>query len=565
MTFLDRLKEQIAQELKIKDANFTYPPQSEMGDISLVCFELAKERNLSPADLANELAKKVADNVRFERAFTAVKPMGPYLNFYINPKYLIEEVIKEVKREKEKYGCNQVGAGRRVMVEYSNANTHKEYHVGHLRNLSYGDSISKLLNANGYDAIPVSYINDFGIHIAKTIWNWQRNEKYHNSSEDKGYLLGRCYSEASQELQDNPDYKEQVAQIMKQIESKTGTTYDLWKETRQWSIDYFGKIYEELGIKFKDTFYESEVLDNGLKIVQELTADGILKKSEGAIIANLEEYNLGVLPVIRSDGTALYPVADLALATEKFRRHEVDESIHVVDVRQSLYFKQLFKILELMGYRQKLVHLSYDFVTLPNGMMSSRSGNVITYEELKSIILENITVETRKRHEDWTDNRIIQVAKRLMISIIKFEMLKVSPDKIITFNIEEASKFDGQTACYLQYGYARLKSIIRKQGLSWFNFGDHLGKLREPKEKDLLLKIAKYPEIVATSGLKYDPSHLTKYLFELVQLFNDYYHNVHILKAEPKTRKARLALIKTIAQVLENGFDILGMKIIEEM
>ncbi len=565
MVFLNRLKEQIIQELKLETASFSYPPQPELGDISLACFELAKKEGMNPADLAIELAEKSANNHHLNKIFTKIKSVGPYLNFHINQKYLAERVINEIKREKDNYGKNQIGQGKQVMIEYSNANTHKEYHVGHLRNLSYGDAVNNLLLANGYLSIPVSYINDFGIHIAKTIWNWQRNPEYQNSSKDKGYLLGKCYSEASQRLQDHPDCKDEVGGIMKQIESRTGETYELWQETRQWSIDYFNKIYEELGVKFKDIFYESEIIDNGLKIVQELLTDGILKKSDGAVIANLEEYNLGVLPILRSDNTALYPVADLALATEKFRRHEVDESFHVVDIRQNLYFKQLFKILELMGYRQKLVHLSYDFVTLPSGMMSSRSGNVITYEELKSRILEKITVETRKRHEDWTDNRIVQVAKHLMVSIIKFEMLKVSADKIITFNIEEASKFDGQTACYLQYGYARLKSIIRKQGVSWFNFGDHLNKLKDPREKNLLLKIAKYPEIITMSGRKHDPSDLIKYLFELVQLFNDYYHEVNILKSEPKTRKARLALIKAIAQVLENGFNILGLKVIEEM
>lgn len=565
MAFLDKLKEQIQQELKLTNVHFTYPPQANLGDISLVCFDIAKKQKSNPNEVAQELLEESLASSKLQKMFSDIKVVGPYLNFYINQRYLAEGVIREIKKEKKYYGHSKIGQNKQVMIEYSNANTHKEYHVGHLRNIAYGDSISNLLRANAYVSIPVSYINDFGIHIAKTLWNWQQHPEYKDSVEEKGYLLGKCYSEASGKLEQNPDHKEQVAKIMKQIESRNGDTYNLWQETRQWSIDYFSKIYEELGIKFKDTFYESEVIENGLKIVQELLDDGILKKSEGAIIANLEEYNLGILPIVRSDGTALYPVADLALATEKFQRHNINESIYVVDVRQSLYFKQLFKILELMGYRQRLVHLSYDFVTLPSGMMSSRSGNVITYEELKSKILENITVETRKRHEDWTDSRIIEVAKRLTISIIKFEMLKVSPDKIITFDIQEASKFDGQTACYVQYGYARLKSIIRKQGMNWFHFDKHLGRLTEPKEKALLLKIAKYPETIMTAGKQYDPSDLTKYLFELVQLFNDYYHEVNILKAESRIKQARLALIKAIAQVLENGFDILGMKIIEEM
>ena len=299
--------------------------------------------------------------------------------------------------------------------------------------------------------------------------------------------------------------------------------------------------------------------------MNELIKSGQLIKSEGAIIANLEKYNLGVLPVIRTDGTALYPVADLALAQEKFKKYKVKESIYVVDIRQSLYFQQLAKIFELIGYTQKLKHLSYDFVTLPDGMMSSRTGNVITYEELKNKIWENLSLETKKRHEDWTNDRVRQVAWNLTISTIKFEMLKVSADKIITFNIDESLRFDGYTACYLQYGYARLKSIVRKEAIGIFAPPTNLSCLRETKEKELLMKLARYPELIKTASEKYNPSELTKYLFELVQLFNDYYHGVNILKAEPKIRRARLALIKAVAQVLNNGFNVLGLKVVEEM
>jgi len=565
MYFLDRIKEKIVHDLELEAENFSYPPQSELGDISLACFEISKKRGENPNDTAIFLSEKALKKNDLRKIFKEIKAVGPYLNFFLNKKYLADGVIKEIKKDKGTYGHNAKGFGKKVMLEYSNANTHKEYHVGHLRNLSYGAAVNNILLANGYESMPVSYINDFGIHVAKTLWNWQAHPLYQNSSEDKGYLLGKCYSEASATLQENGDRQEEVAKIMKQIEGRDGETFELWKKTRQWSIDYFNKIYEELDIKFLDIFYESEIVEEGFKMVQGLLEDGILKKSEGAIIADLDEHDLGVLPIIRSDGTALYPVADLALAASKFTKYNLDESIYIVDVRQSLYFKQLFKILELAGYRQKLKHLSYDFVTLPSGMMSSRTGNVITYEDLKSKLLEMITAETRKRHEDWTDGRVVQVAKHLMVSIIKFEMLKVGADKVITFNIEEASKFEGQTACYLQYAYARAKSIIRKQGFDLFSFNLHLSELKEEKEKQLLLKLAKYPETISISGKEYDPSNLTKYLFELTQMFNDYYHEFNVLKSENKIKKARLALIKSIAQVLESGFNILGLKIIEEM
>jgi arginyl-tRNA synthetase len=564
---LEELKSKIISALGLVNPIFSYPPNSAMGDLSLACFDAAKDQKKNPAEVAAELVGIFTKNEELKKYFSEVKAVGPYLNFFISAGYLARGVIDEIKKSQEKYGRNENGKNRRVMIEYSNGNTHKEYHVGHLRNISYGDAIYHLLNANGYCSIPVSYINDFGINTAKTIWNWRRDPSYAERPEPKGYLLGRCYAKASQALEDNPEGKAEVGRIMQEIESRRGENYKLWEETRQWSVDYFASIYKELNIKFEHIFYESEEIAAGLELVKELLGKGILKKSEGAIIADLEKYDLGVLPVIRSDGTALYPAADLALASEKFAKYHLDESIYVVDVRQSLYFKQLFKILELIGHKQPLVHLTYDFVTLPEGMMSSRSGNVITYQELRDKVLEKLTAETTRRHPDWSAGRVRNTAFNLMIATIKFEMLKVGADRTITFNIDEALKFDGYTACYLQYGYARIRSIIRKQGIFSRLAGNNFlaTDLTESKEKILLLQLAKYPEIITAAAAKYNPRELTKYLFELVQLFNDYYHEINILKAKPGVRKARLALVRAVAQVLENGFGILGLKALAEM
>jgi len=565
MYFLDAVKQQIAAELKLDQPRFTYPPDAKLGDLSLACFEMAAAQKKNPAALAQELAASLKDRMTLKNHISDVKAAGPYLNFFVAPEALAAGVIKEIAGQKAQYGRNRSGASEKVMIEYSNGNTHKEYHVGHLRNISYGDAVSRLLAASGYDAIPVSYINDFGIHVAKTIWNWRRDPVYAERPEPKGYLLGRCYSKASQLLTDNKDGQAEVGLIMQDIEARRGENYKTWQETRQWSIAYFASIYKELGVSFVRTFYENEEVAAGLKLVAELQGKGILKKSQGAVIADLEQYKLGVLPVIRSDGTALYPVADLALASEKFNKYKLDKSIYVVDVRQSLYFKQLFKILSLIGYEKPLIHLTYDFVTLPEGMMSSRTGNVITYQELRDKILEKLTAETTSRHADWSAAKIGATALALTISSIKFEMIKVGAEKIITFNIDEALRFDGYTACYVQYGYARLQSIRRKQGFRLpFGRPDY-SELQIAPEKNLLMKIARYPEVVAQAAASYNPSDLAKYLFELVQMANDYYHEVNILKAAPATKRARLALIAAVSRVIENGLGLLGIEALGEM
>lgn len=562
---LEELKSKIAASLKLSQADFSYPPRPELGDLSLSGFSLAKEKKQDPVALARSLAEQLQSAADLKSYFSEFRVVGPYLNFFIKPEFIATRVLEDVRRLGSKYGENQIGAGRRVIIEYSNGNTHKEYHIGHMRNIVFGDAIYRLLAASGFQAIPVSYINDFGIHVAKTIWNWQRNSAYQGQSEDKGYLLGQCYAEASRQLEDNEVGRAEVGRLMKQIESRRGDSYILWKETRQWSISYLASIYKELKIKFNHIFYESEVIDQGLRLVDEFLAKGILKKSQGAIIADLESEGLGVLPVIRSDGTALYAVADLSLAHVKFQRYQPDESIYIVDVRQGLYFKQLFRILELAGFKQELRHLTYDFVTLPEGMMASRTGNVITYQYLRDKIVAKLTEETAKRHSDWSHSRVAKTAQALAMVTIKFEMLKVGPNKTIIFNIEEALRFDGYTACYLEYGYARLHSILRKAGRHFFAPTLNPHKLTDDKEKELLLKIAKYPKALRLARQNYDPSEVSKYLFELVRLSNDYYHEVNILKADQETRTARLALIRAVTQILANGFSILGLAALEEM
>lgn len=565
MYFLENLKRTIATELKLEQASFSYPPNATLGDLSLACFDLAQAEKTNPAEFARQAAARLKNNQNLAEYLREVRAVGPYLNFFINQEYLARGVVREVNGRGENYGGQLAGSGQKVMIEYSNGNTHKEYHVGHLRNISYGDAVGRLLRVSGQEVIPVSYVNDFGIHVAKTIWNWQHDPSYSQRPEAKGYLLGQCYAAASQKLADDPEAKTAVGQIMKEIESRSGANYALWQETRQWSIDYFDEIYQELGIKFDHIFYESEVIAAGLKLVEAWQAKGIFRSSQGAIIADLEKFGLGVLPIIRSDGTALYAVADLALASEKFTKYKLDESIYVVDVRQSLYFKQLFKILELASYHEKLIHLPYDFVTLPGGMMSSRTGNVVTYEDLKNKIWEKLTTETKVRHPKWSAAKIKGVARNLTVATIKFEMLKVSADKTITFNIEESLRFDGYTACYIEYGYARLRSILRQKGFSFWPRRPDLSQLQETKEKKLLLSLAKYPEVVAAAGAKYNPSELTKYLFELVQAWNDYYHEINILKAPGSQRRARLALITAIGQVLRSGLGLLGINSLEEM
>jgi len=583
MSLLEKIKTDLVKQINaglkkpgtVSVADFVFPPNPEMGDLSLPCFGLSKNSKMSP----NEMASFLVGKIKAAGLVSGVRTAGPYLNITLNKEEITKELFKEIFKEKSAFGTNKNGKKQGVMIEYSNANTHKEYHIGHLRNIAYGDAVNRIIAAIGFESIPVSYINDFGIHVAKTLW-WLLNPENHNNLKNtevaklpsKGAYLAQAYAGATAAMTDNPDAKDEVGSVMQQIESRQGEIYELWQQTRRWSIEQFAKIYQELGVEFKDTFYESDLIVRGMKIVAELYEKHFLVRSEGAIIANLEEYDLGVLMFLRSDGTALYPVADLPLAVAKFEKYKLKKSVMVVDIRQGLYFKQLFKVLELMGYKQQLVHLGYDFVKLPDGMMASRTGNVVTYDFLKQKMLENACQSTSEKHPDWTDEQVLEVAEKIAIGGMKFEMIKVGRDKTIAFELEKALRFDGYTAAYLQYTYARIESIMRKakgnSSIVKINLKSKAQKiiLDHPKEQGLVVKLLKYPEAVATAGEQYEPSEIAKYLFELAQQLNDYYHEVSVLKEEDEQIKAsRLDLLVAVEQVLANGLNLLGIEVIDEM
>lgn len=568
MTILEQIKDNIAKILGLPASDFVYPPQTDLGDLSLPCFVLAKNLKRNPVVVAKDLEGQYSNHPELSQMVRKIEAAGAYLNFYLKEEYLASHLLKEISQQGVKFGQSQLGAKQAIMIEYSNGNTHKEYHVGHLRNICYGESVSRLLSKSSYRVIPVSYINDFGIHVAKTLWFWHDYLRRIGDSAkglDKGYLLGKCYSAASQKISEYEKAKSEVGEVMKAIESRQGKMYKLWQTSRTWSLKYFSNIYKELGIVFQDTFYESDLIDQGLKIVDSLLSKGILIKSQGAIVADLQAYDLGVLPVIRSDGTALYPVADLALARSKAKKYKLAESIYVVDLRQSLYFKQLFKILELMGDKNKRSHLVYDFVTLPGGMMASRTGNVITYQELKQEALEKNRLEIKSRHSDWSQKKIDQLALKLSLSTIKFEMLKIAADKIITFDINEALRLNGYTAAYLHYSVVRIKSLIRKSGQKRFTLPRNWDGLVLEKEHNLLMMMAKYPEIRELAAAKRDPSEIAHYLFSLAQLLNDYYQSTNVLQAETREKAWRLCLLQALGQILSNGLELLGIETLEEM
>ncbi|MEK7653467.1 MAG: arginine--tRNA ligase [Patescibacteria group bacterium] len=564
---LDLVAQAFGPETDRKQLEITVPPDSSLGDLAVPCFYFSKLSRRSPNQIALELEEKIHPG----GVIKSIKAVGPYLNFFIDAKIFGREAIKEIIKKKEKYGQLALAA-EKIMLEYSQPNTHKEFHIGHLRNAVLGASLVNVLRFSGYKVVPVNYIGDIGAHVAKCLWALNRFHKDEKPPENKGKYLGVIYSEAVRKTEANPEFKKEADEVLMKLEHGDKYFIALWKKTREWSLDEFNEIYKLLGVSFKRVFFESEVEKPGKKIVSELLEKNIAEKSDGAVIVNLEKYGLKNFILLKSDGSSLYSTKDLALAKLKFQKYKIEASLVVTDSRQNFYFEQLFKTLELIGFNpsdkhgagKKLVHIPYEFVTLKEGAMSSRSGNVVLFEDFYAQVLAQSKAETKKRHTDWPDKKIDEVAGKIALAAIKFNLLKVGNSNIIVFDIDEALSFDGFSGPYIQYTTSRIMSVLKKAKFVTVGSAD-FGRLKEELEKELILKIAEFPEAVKEAAENYQPSEVAKYLFELSHLFANFYQEVPILSAEEKTRYARLALCAAVRQVLVNGLELLGIDALEEM
>lgn len=569
MTALDRAKNEalellrtaLPSDVSLFPSLFERPPRPEMGDLAFPCFPLAKALKKAPPAIAGEIAAAIVPS----GLIASAEAVGPYVNFRFDRAAFASAVLTDVAAAGDRYGEKKDG-GRSVMVEYGSPNTHKEIHVGHLRNFTLGLSVVKLLRAQGHKVVPVSYIGDIGAHVAKCLWALKTFHDGEQMPENRGKFLGSVYAEGTAKVDEDPSRKEAVAEVQRKLEAREPEWDALWKETRQWSIDELSAIFGELGIAFDRTYYESEVEEPGKKLVAELLERGIAEKGEGgALIVDLAAEDLGVFLALKSDGSSLYSTKELALAELKRKEYPgMAESVHIVDTRQSLYFRQFFATLKRMGFDQEMVHLGYEFVTLKEGAMSSRKGNIITYEDFRDTMMDRVRKETRERHEDWDDTRVGTTAWAIAESAMKFGMLKQDNDKPIVFDMDAALSFDGFTGPYVQYAHARLSSILAKAGVSREVPAGIEGS-DDADECRLLRAVADLPDTIAAAAAAHRPSLLAQYVFDLAQATSDFYRDVPVLKAEGDDRTRRLAVAASARAALAHGLALLGIKAPDEM
>jgi len=554
----EKIAKIISEKTKLKkemiEGLIEIPPSAEMGDFAFPCFVLAKEMKKAPQQIALELAREIKI-----KGLEKIEAKGPYLNFFVDRKNFALELVEKIVKEKEKFGKgNEKG---KIMIEFSQANTHKAFHVGHIRGTSLGESLSRIREFSGNNVTRANYQGDTGMHVAKWLWNYTKNHNKEKIKVDESWIAG-IYVDAVKRLADNEKLQEEVDIINKKLEEKSDKNLnELWKKTRKICLDALEVIYRQLNTHFDKYYFESEVEIKGKEIAQELVKKKIAVVSDGATIMNLEDYGLSVWVLLRKDGTVLYSSKDLALIEKKFKENKMDKCIYVVADEQNLHFQQLFKTLDLMNFKDndKCRHVNYGMVRLPTGKMSSRTGDNILYSDFMKELREYSEDQIKKRYSNLKEKEIEKRALAISLAAIKYSMLAHDSNKIIVFSKEDALSFEGNTGPYLLYSYVRANSILKKiKGKGKIK----VGKLEE-REIELVKKLGDFPTVVKDAAEKYNPALIAHYSYELAQIFNTFYHECPVLNSE--NEEFRLALVKAFAIVMKISLNLLGIETIDEM
>ncbi len=517
---------------------------------------------------AQEIAAAVAATLGDQPGFSRVEAVKGYLNLYYAPGEFTRRVVDAVLDKGKAYGHGE-HRGERVMVEFSQPNTHKAFHVGHLRSAILGDVICRILEFAGYDVVRANYFGDIGLHVIKWLWNYMKYHAGEKPPAETTRWMGSLYAEATRRLAENPELEAEVRAVYTRWDRRDPEVVNLWRETRQWSLDGFAEMYRRLDIPFDRLYCQSDAEEPGKKVVEELIARGIAvdERPSGPVIVRIDEL-LGlkkekyrVMVALRSDNTALYATEDLALAGIKFSEYDLACSVYVVDVRQSLHFQQVFKTLEIAGYpwADRCMHLAYELVNLPgNVIMASREGNMVLLEDLLSEATARAYQVVQEKNPELDEAAKQEVAYAVGLGALKYPMLARDNTKIVTFDWETALDFNGQAAPYIQYAHVRANSILKRleEPLPASISPQYA---LHPTEVQLVDIISRFPAEVQRAAQEYKTLHITNLAYELARAFNDFYNQCPVLKAEPEVRLARLRLVAASRQAIANALAILGI------
>jgi arginyl-tRNA synthetase len=544
----------------------------------------ARQGMISPvAQRARQIAELVQEAIGAPAGFGRVEAVRGYLNLYFSTAEYARRVVDLVLEQGQDFGRG-APKGERVMVEYCQPNTHHSFHIGHARNALLGESLARLVEFAGFDTIRATYPGDIGLGVVTVLWAYDR---FYRGQEpqgvhERGQWLLKLYVEATRLLEpkegETPEeraqreaYDAERRDMLRRWDAGDPQVLELWQVTRQWSLEELRDIMRMLDISMDVWFFESEVDKLTKDIVAELVARGIAedeRASGGPVLVKIDE-KLGLekekyrtVVLLRNDGTALYPARDLALAKVKFDQYRVDRSVYVIDVRQSLNMQQVFKILEMWGFKQaeKCYHLGYGFVSLPEGAMSARRGRVVLFKDVVDEAVRRVLAVIAEKNPDLPQEQRQQVAFQVGVGALAYSMLSVDNNKDIVFDLEAALNFDGRTAPYLQNAHVRASSILKKAGGQLPSRADFDYELTS-HEVQLIELIGRLPQTVQQAALEYRPLVMATYAYDLANAFHSFYHAVPVIQSEaPAVRAARLRLVAAARQAQANALRLLDIQ-----
>ena len=522
---------------------------------------------------AQEIAELLKNSIQLSESYKRCESVNGYLNVYFRTPHFANLVLEEVLREKEKFG-SAINNERLIMIEFSQPNTHKAFHVGHLRNIMVGSAVANILEFAGNKIIRANYLGDIGYHVITWLWNYQKYHKGENPPEsEKTKWIGDLYTEAINRRDESKENELEVRELFKLWDQRDKEIVTLWQKTRQWSLDAFEDLYALLGIHFDRVYFESEVEQEGKILIEELIKKNLAQdeRPEGAVIINLDhllntkdEYR--VLVLLRSDGTSLYATKDIPLAIKKFTEYKLDQSIYVIDVRQTLYMKQIFKTLELMGFgwARKCYHLAYEIVNLPgNVTIASREGTVVLLDDLINEATRRARVIVEEKNPDATEEEKRRIAELVAVGAIKYPLLSRDNTKVVTFDWESALDVNGQASPYIQYAAVRANSILRKVGFTIPKNGIIPNEL-EQQEIELIDMISRFPAIIQRAASAMKPLEIANYAYNLARAFNDFYMCCPVLTSKIE-KDFRLRVVAATYQTIKNSLSLLGIEVPQKM
>lgn len=567
------------------------------GNLTLVVFPFLKTSRKKPEDTAQEIGEYLKANDDNIASFNVVKG---FLNLVIAPAAWIG-LLNNINAD-DKYGEKQAGEDSPlVMIEYSSPNTNKPLHLGHVRNNLLGWSLAQIMQANGNKVVKTNIVNDRGIHICKSMLAWLKygNGETPETSGKKGdHLIGDYYvafdkhyraevkqlveqytadgmapEEAEKKAKEEAPLIKEAHEMLVKWEQNDPEVRALWKRMNDWVYAGFDETYKAMGVGFDKIYYESDTYLKGKAKVEEGLANGLFFcKDDNSVWADLTDEGLDQKLLLRSDGTSVYMTQDIGTAEMRFKDFPIDKMIYVVGNEQNYHFQVLSILLDRLGFKwgKELVHFSYGMVELPNGKMKSREGTVVDADELVAEMIYDAkkTSEELGKFNDMTEDERNEIARIVGMGALKYFILKVDARKNMLFNPEESIDFNGNTGPFIQYTYARIRSIMRKAAEQHIAIPETLSgdmPLNE-KEVELVQKMSEYGAAVAQAGKDYSPSGIANYCYELTKQFNQFYHDYSILREEDRDKMlVRLVLAQNVAKTIKNGMALLGIEVPERM